>query len=176
MLSFIEFQKHMIDDLVSFLTNDTWPFHGQPNPTKESVRASYQKGFYTENGNQTFWITNNNVKIGMIRLFDLEDPTCLFDIRLKHDYRGKGKGVPALKWLINHVFSNFDDIIRIEGHTRWDNYAMRKTFYNSGFVKEAYHRNAWPQEGQLYDSVGYAILRNDWKNKTVTEINDKFAY
>lgn len=176
MLLFIEFQDFMIDELVEFLTKDTWAFHGQPNPTEESVRASFQKGLYTENGNQTFWITKNNEKIGMIRLFDLEDPTCLFDIRLRHDYRGKGLGVPILKLLSNHVFSNYSDIIRIEGHTRSDNYAMRKTFFNSGFVKEAYHRQAWPQEGQLFDSVGYAMLRNDWENKTITEIKDKFAY
>jgi RimJ/RimL family protein N-acetyltransferase len=176
MFSFIEFQKEMIDDLVDFITKDTWPFHGQPNPNEESVRASYQKGFYTENGNQTFWITNNDENIGLIRLFDLEDPTCLFDIRLKKEFRGKGLGAFALKWLSHHVFLNYSDIIRIEGHTRSDNFAMRKTFYNSGFVKEAYHRQAWPQEGRLFDSVGYAMLRNDWENKTITLINDKFAY
>jgi RimJ/RimL family protein N-acetyltransferase len=176
MLSFIEFKNPMINVLVDFLTEETWPFHGQPNPTAESVKASFQKGFYTENGNQTFWITKNNEKIGMVRLFDLEDPTCLFDIRLKRDFRGKGLGIPTLKWLSNHVFSTYADIIRIEGHTRSDNYAMRKTFYNSGFVKEAYHRKAWPQEGQLFDSVGYAMLRDDWEKKTITVINDKFAY
>jgi RimJ/RimL family protein N-acetyltransferase len=176
MLSFIPFQNYMIDDLVEFLTYETWPFHGQPNPTEESVRTSFQKGVYTENGNQTFWITESNEKIGMIRLFDLDDPTCLFDIRLKHDFRGNGLGVHILKLLTDHVFLNYSDIIRIEGHTRSDNFAMRKTFFKSGFVKEAYHRQAWPQEGQLFDSVGYAMLRGDWENKTITEINDKFAY
>jgi RimJ/RimL family protein N-acetyltransferase len=176
MLSFKEVQNHMIDEIVDFLTKDTWPFHGKPNPTEESVRASFQKGFYTGNGIQTFWITKNNEKIGMIRLFDLEDPTCLFDIRLKQGSRGKGLGVSSLKWLFNHVFSTYPDIIRIEGHTRSDNFAMRKTFFNSGFVKEAYHRKAWPQEGRLFDSVGYALLRQDWENKTITLIEDKFAY
>lgn len=176
MLSFIEFQNHMIDELVDFLTNEIWPFHGQPNPTSESVKASFQKGFYTENGNHTFWITKNNENIGMIRLFDLEDPTCLFDIRFKHAYRGKGLGVPTLKWLSNYIFTTYSHIIRIEGHTRSDNFAMRKTFFNSSFVKEAYHRKAWPQEGQLFDSVGYAFLRQDWENKTITQIDDKFAY
>jgi len=28
----------------------------------------------------------------------------------------------------------------------------------------------------LYDSVGYAILRDDWKDNTVTVINDDFPY
>jgi RimJ/RimL family protein N-acetyltransferase len=177
MLSFIEFKNHMIDELVDFLTKETWPFHGQPNPTKESIGASFKKGFYTENGNQTFWITNNNnEKIGMIRLFDLEDPTCLFDIRFKQAYRGEGLGVPSVKWLSEYVFVTYPHIIRVEGHTRSDNFAMRKTFFNSGFVKEAYHRHAWPQEKQLFDSVSYAMLRKDWENNTITLIDDKFAY
>jgi RimJ/RimL family protein N-acetyltransferase len=176
MLSFRKFNKENIDDLIALITGDTWPFHGQTNPTEESVRSSFQRGFYTEDGNRTFWIFENEVVIGMIRLFDLDDPTCLFDIRLKQSHRGKGLGVLAVKWISDYVFTNFPDIIRIEGHTRSDNYAMRKTFYNAGFLKEAYHRNAWPTEGKLFDSVGYAIIKPDWEKKTHTVIDDQFAY
>lgn len=176
MVTFIEFNNDMIEDLVTFLTTETWPFHGNPNPTEESVRNSFQRGFYSEDGNRTFWIIDKEERIGLIRLFDLEDPTCLFDIRMKQSHRGKGLGVTSLKWISNYVFSHYPSIIRIEGHTRNDNYAMRKTFHNSGFVKEAYHREAWPQGGQLFDSVGYAILRRDWENNTITVIEDSFAY
>jgi RimJ/RimL family protein N-acetyltransferase len=176
MLKFIEFKREDIEELVSFLTKETWPFHGQPNPTETSIQSSFREGFYTENGNQTFWVINDGEKIGMVRLFDLEDPTCLFDIRLKEQSRGNGFGVQVVKWLTDYVFTHFAEMIRVEGHTRFDNYAMRKTFFNSGFVKEAYHRNAWPQGGHLYDSVGYAITRTDWENKTITMIKDTFAY
>ncbi|MHC0037038.1 GNAT family N-acetyltransferase [Pseudoneobacillus sp. C159] len=176
MLEFLKFDRGNIDELVAFLTAETWPFHGQPNPTESSIRSSFEKGFYTEDGSQTFWVLKNGQKIGMVRLFDLEDPTCLFDIRLKEQSRGSGKGAQVVKWLTDFVFTHFPEMIRVEGHTRSDNYAMRKTFFKSGFVKEAYHRNAWPQEGKLYDSVGYAITRTDWENKTITEIKETFAY
>lgn len=176
MLSFIEFRKNQIDELVDFLTSESWPFHGQVNPTEDSVRSSFQKGFYTEDGNQTFWIIDDAVKIGVIRLFDLEDPTCLIDIRFKKSSRGKRLGVAAVNWISQHVFTHFTHIIRVEGHTRNDNFAMRKTFHNSGYVKEAYHRDAWPQGGKLFDSVGYAMTRNDFENKTITYIKDEFLY
>jgi RimJ/RimL family protein N-acetyltransferase len=175
-LVFKELTIEMIDELVKFLTTETWPFHGQPNPTEDSIRNSFQNGFYSDNGNHSFWIISNDEKIGLIRLFDLEDLTCLFDLRIKSEYRGKGLGVIILKWMTDYIFTNYPHIIRIEGHTRNDNYSMRKTFYNSGYVKEAYHRKAWPQGEQLFDSVGYAMLRCDWENQTKTLIEDTFAY
>ncbi|OZM58218.1 GNAT family N-acetyltransferase [Lottiidibacillus patelloidae] len=176
MYTYIEFTKEMALELIDFLTSETWSFHGQENPTEESIRRNLENGFYTEKGNRTFWITNNDKKIGLIRLFDLEDPTCLFDIRLKEKWRGKGIGKEAVNWLTNFVFSTYPEMIRIEGHTRVDNYAMRKTFFKSGYVKEAYHRQSWRQRGNLYDSVGYAMIREDWENKTKTSINDDFPY
>ncbi|HLO11408.1 MAG TPA: GNAT family protein [Pseudoneobacillus sp.] len=176
MLIFIEFTKELVEELVDFLSTEHWPYHGQPNPSKETIRSSFEKGFYTENGNKTFWILDKDEKIGMIRLFDLEDPTCLFDIRLKKSFRGKKNGMPSVKWISDYVFTSYPHIIRVEGHTRFDNYAMRKTLYNCRFVKEAYHRNAWPQDGKLFDSVGYAMTRNDWKDNTVTRIEDPFNF
>lgn len=176
MLSFMELKDDQIEELVHFLTTESWPFHGQVNPSEESVRSSFQKGFYNKGSNQTFWMIESGEKIGIIRLFDLEDPTCLFDIRFKKMSRGKGLGVSALEWIVEHVFSSFAHIIRVEGHTRSDNFAMRKTFHKSGFVKEAYHRDAWPQAGKLFDSVGYAMIRNDWEHKRITYIKDDFPY
>ncbi|WP_407681735.1 GNAT family N-acetyltransferase [Pseudalkalibacillus salsuginis] len=111
-------------------------FHGQENPTEESIRKNLANGNYNKNENQTFWIMDNHTKIGLIRIFDLEDPVCLFDLRLKEKVRGKGIAKHVLNWLSTYVFNNYPHIIRIEGHTRYDNFAMRKTFFNSGFVIE----------------------------------------
>lgn len=48
---------------------------------------------------------------------------------------------------------------------------VRKTLYNAGFVKEAVHRRSWPAEdGELHDSIGYAILREDWAEQKTTPI------
>ncbi|MCT8138308.1 GNAT family N-acetyltransferase [Anaerobacillus sp. CMMVII] len=176
MLEFLEVNKEMEADIVDFITKETWPFHGVENPTEQSVREKFQSGLYTEKGNQSFWIVKNGEKIGVLRLFDLEDPTCLFDLRFKESARGQGLGAEAVKWLTDYVFSNYPAMVRIEGHTRNDNYAMRKTLFLSSYVKEAYHRKAWPQNGRLYDSVGYAMTRDDWESGKVTEIDDPCSF
>jgi RimJ/RimL family protein N-acetyltransferase len=173
MLRFKEFNRSTeTTELVEFLTSQPWPFHGQVEPKEEGILKSLKDGFYTRDGNRTFWIDFQDDKIGLIRLFDLEDPTCLFDIRIKREYCGKGRGSESVEWISQFAFTHYSHMIRIEGHTRHDNLPMRKTFSKTGFVKEAYHRKAWPQSGELYDSVGYAMLREDWKNGTITPIHD----
>jgi RimJ/RimL family protein N-acetyltransferase len=48
---------------------------------------------------------------------------------------------------------------------------MRKMFMKAGFVKEGVHRRAWPQsDGTVYDSVRYAILREDWAKGRTTPV------
>jgi RimJ/RimL family protein N-acetyltransferase len=60
---------------------------------------------------------------------------------------------------------------RLEGQTRVDNQAMRRVFRRAGWVAEAFYRKAWPSEdGAIHDAVGYAILRDDWANGTVTPV------
>jgi hypothetical protein len=60
-------------------------------------------------------------------------------------------------------------IRRIEGTTRQDNQAMRRTFRKCGYVKEAHYRQAWPApDGTIRDAVGYAILRADWQAGSIT--------
>ena len=176
MYTYLELENKMVDELVEFLTSETWSFHGQENPTEESIRKNLANGNYTGNGNQTFWIMDHHTKIGLIRIFDLEDPICAFDLRLTEKVRGKGIAKHVLHWLSTYVFSNYTHMIRLEGYTRYDNFAMRKTFFNSGFVKESYNRRSWRQSGQLFDSVGYAMIREDWENHTKTIIEDNFPY
>jgi hypothetical protein len=62
---------------------------------------------------------------------------------------------------------------RLEGTTRQDNVAMRRTFRAVGFVKEAHYRRGWPaprRDGRLLDAVGYALLRTDWRDGTTTPV------
>ncbi|WP_258377531.1 GNAT family N-acetyltransferase [Paenibacillus illinoisensis] len=119
-----------------------------------------------------FWIKDKGIhqKIGLIRLFDVTDPVIMFDLRLRGEYRGKGIGMVALRWIVSHMFSEYPEVIRIEGHTRVDNMTMRALFAQSLFVLEAYHRKSWRQAGLLFDSVGYAVIREDWENNQATPI------
>jgi RimJ/RimL family protein N-acetyltransferase len=157
------------EDLATFLTGDTWPFHGAPVVTADQARRWIAAGRYYADDNRAFWITVGDEHAGLIRLMDLGDGTPLFDLRLRGQWRGQGIGVQALRWLTAYLFSEFPAIRRIEGHTRQDNRAMRRAFRSAGYVKEAHHREAWPVDGgEVYDAVSYAILRRDWLAGTTT--------
>lgn len=166
--------------LIAFLTGETWPYHGVRTLTEANVREQVAQGRYdASDEKRTFWILDDKgTKVGLLRVFDLQDPTPMFDIRISAQYRGQGLGLLTVKRLVEYVFTNYADTIRLEGHTRVDNYAMRKTFHNAGFVKEAVHRLSWPSEdGELHDSIGYAMLREDWAENKTTPINwDDFPY
>ncbi|PYZ97607.1 GNAT family N-acetyltransferase [Alteribacter lacisalsi] len=176
MYNYIAFEPDMEAELVAFMTGNRWPFHGEEEPEEEDIRDRVKEGVYQGNGNRTYWITAGDEKIGLIRVFDLDDPICLFDIRIKESWRGRGAGREGVEWLTGRLFRDFPELIRIEGHTRSDNIAMRRTFAAGGYVKEMYTRQSWPQGGKLYDAVGYAVIRADWENGTVTKVEDKLPY
>ncbi|ERI93704.1 acetyltransferase, GNAT family [Clostridiales bacterium oral taxon 876 str. F0540] len=171
-LIFKEF-KDEIDNLVEFLTTNTWEFFGTPNPSPERIRANYENQLYTGEGYKTFWIIlDDNIKVGILWLYDLDDGDPLFDIRISKKYIGMGIGTTAVNWLVSYVFNNYPGIKRIEANTRQDNYAMRCVFNKCGFAKESHHRKAWVgQDGIPYDSIGYGITREDWKSGKVTPVN-----
>jgi RimJ/RimL family protein N-acetyltransferase len=157
------------DRLVAFLTGDTWPFHGSPVVTADKATGWIEAGRYHSDDNRAFWIVVDGEDAGLIRLMDLGDSTPLFDLRLRAQYRGQGLGEQALRWLTAYLFDEFPAIRRVEGNTRQDNRAMRRVFERAGYVKEAHYREAWPMEGgEVYDAVGYAILRRDWLAGTTT--------
>jgi RimJ/RimL family protein N-acetyltransferase len=155
--------------LVAFLTGDRWPFHGSPVVTADKARRWIADGRYHGDDNRAFWITVDGQDAGLIRLMDLGDRTPMFDLRLRAQRRGKGIGGQALRWLTAYLFTELPAITRVEGHTRQDNRAMRRAFQRAGYVKEAHYRDAWPEDGgEVYDAVGYAILRRDWLTGTTT--------
>jgi RimJ/RimL family protein N-acetyltransferase len=168
-----------IDILVEFLKADTWEYHGNSSPSEEEIKRGYNNGVYTGEYCKTFWILlNEDVRVGMIRIFDLEDSTPLFDIRILSNYRGMGIGQHTIKWVTNYIFNTYEDKDRIEGYTRQDNYGMRTVFHRCGYMKEAHHRRAWKDKyGNFYDAIGYGILRGGWKENKRTAIDwDDFKY
>ncbi|RAL21062.1 GNAT family N-acetyltransferase [Thermoflavimicrobium daqui] len=162
--------KDEIDELIEFLTSENWPFHGIEAPSPTQIREAFMNHYYTGDSVKTIWLQYHEQNIGLIRLFDLLDSIALFDLRIRHNYRGKGFGKQALQWLTHYAFTHYPHLIRIEAHTRVDNFAMRKTLYNCGYIKEGYHRQAWEQGDQLFDSIVYAMIRSDWENQTRTPI------
>jgi RimJ/RimL family protein N-acetyltransferase len=139
-------------------------------PGAGQIRQRVAAGDYDNNRTRAFWIgTDTGTEAGLIRLFDMGDDTPLFELRIRAAYRGMGLGSVALRWLTGYLFTEFPQVRRIEGTTRQDNRAMRRTFTRCGYVKEAHWRQAWAgRDGTRYDAIGYAILRGDWETGTVT--------
>lgn len=162
--------------LSSWLSSQEWNFHVNSKTTPEKVLALIEEGSFTGEENQTFWINNEeNLPVGLIRLFemdDLEDGSPLFDLRVLKEYQGQNIGESAVNWLTSYLFKNWSSLNRIEGTTRVDNFPMRKVFKKCGYVKEGHYRQSWPSaNGELKDTVRYAILRNDWISKKATWVN-----
>jgi RimJ/RimL family protein N-acetyltransferase len=162
-------------ELKKFLCSEFWPFHVNEKLTDEIVSRFFQESFFSGTNNQSYWILNSNeAKIGFLRLFDLEDigdGYPLFDLRIGAEFRGMGVGKAAVQWLCSYMFKNWQNLDRIAGTTRVDNIAMRKIFRSCGFVKEGHFRKDWSDsKGNVFDTVKYSILREDWITCTTTPV------
>lgn len=161
------------EELIHFLMTNTWPYHGHTNPARHLIEKTIEEGGYQSDEVKTFWVENEqNEKVGIVKLYDLHDEIPMFDLRIAEIYRGHGYGPIALKQIADYVFGLSERKIRLEGHTRGDNLAMRKTFERAGFVKEAHLRKAWfsPKENAYYDAVTYGITREDYKGGMTTPV------
>ena len=152
-------------DVAGWISDDEWPFHFRPRPGFDDVLAQAERGFFDGPDVRSFWVVGaEDVRVGLVRVFDLGDPTPLFDLRVAAAHRGRGVGTAALRWATGHVFETCPDAHRFGGYTRADNHAMRRVFEKAGFTLEARHREAWRVESaEPVDSVGYAILRREWR-------------
>ena len=158
--------------LVEFLTTHEFPFHGTRRPTRTDVDGWIDDGRFGDADHAAYWIHTDVGRIGLVVLHDLSDNAPLFDLRLATEHRGKGYGADALKALTTLVFSTMPAVNRLEGQTREDNVAMRRTFRRAGFVKEAHYREGWPVEnGAPLASVAYGILRRDWQTGQTTPVD-----
>ncbi|MGN7410109.1 GNAT family N-acetyltransferase [Sporosarcina sp. SAFN-010] len=167
------------EQLIHFMTTNTWPFHMQENSGRELIEKAIREGGYESDEVKTFWLVNDNgEKVGIAKIHDLQDDVPLFDLRIADRYRGRGYGASALRLMADYVFGLPEGKNRLAGHTRHDNLAMRKTFERSGFVKEGHLRQAWfsPEEGRYYDAITYGITRDDYmageKTPVVWEDNE----
>lgn len=163
--------------LVSFFISEEWPFHVNGTVTRESILENLSEGYFSSANAESFWIIDEDNKVGFLRIFDLEDVDDgypLFDLRLAQRARGSGLGKFATKWLVKYLFEKYPNLDRIAGTTRNDNISMRKVFKATGFVKEGHYRKDWPGiNGEIHDTVKYAILRDDWINGYVTPVHWK---
>jgi RimJ/RimL family protein N-acetyltransferase len=168
-IAYRRFDRDEGGDLADFLTGDSWPFHAGGAENADAVRRRVASGQYDGDDTQTWWIVDDDERIGLIRFEDLGDDTPLFDLRLRATHRGQGHGSAAVRWLTDHLFTTLPEILRIEAVTRQDNSAMRRALLHNGYAKESHYRDAWPDAtGAIRDAVGYAVIRRDWQSGSVT--------
>ncbi|WP_114854709.1 GNAT family N-acetyltransferase [Brachybacterium sp. YJGR34] len=162
---------HDREAIVDFLSSQHFPFHGQPRPTRAQAERRIADGIFDPPEHQAFWVIAHGERSGLAVLDDLRDDTVLFDLRLAETARGQGLGAPVLRVLADVLFAQYPHVRRFEGRTRADNIAMRRTFRRAGWVQEAHYREGWSVAGdEPVDSVGYAILRRDWRDGTTTPV------
>jgi RimJ/RimL family protein N-acetyltransferase len=151
--------------LAEWLAAETWPFHSRPRLTPEDARGEIRAGGFT-GSNPTYWVDLTGAgRVGIVRYRYLDDVSPDVDVRLVERHRGQGLGGLMLEWAADHLFTTTDKH-RLAGETRVDNVAMCRVFERCGWVREAHYRQSWPTEdGGWADSVGYAILRDDWQRR-----------
>ena len=168
-LRFEPFQVHEVEALARFLAASDWPFHHQVSVDSSWVRGRIEAGHFFGSDARSFWVRGDHEQpLAFGRVFDLNDTTPLFDLRVDAAHRGCGVGTLALRGLTAWLFAEHPEATRLGGYTRVDNLAMQRVFEKCGFLKEAHHRRAWRVEGEghetrLLDCVGYAILREEFE-------------
>lgn len=171
-LRFIPHDRSADASLVGFLTGSDWPFHPEPRlEPAEVLRRSSDGGFDTSDDRECWWALRGGERVGLAVIFDLADPTPMFDLRIAAGSRGRGYGTVTVRWLTAHIFSTWSDKERVEATTRADNWAMRAVLARCGYAKEAHYRCAWSGPDGTHDAVGYATLRSDWSTGTTTPVN-----
>ena len=151
------------DTVVAFLCGSEWPFH---RVRRLSV-AEAEAVTVTDATTDSFWMREAGVTVGLVRLLDLDDVddgSPLFDLRIATEHRGRGVGTAAVRWLSDHLFSEFPLLHRIEATTRRDNAAMISVLHRAGYLHEGVLRESWgDQHGERHDTMVYGLLRREWR-------------
>jgi RimJ/RimL family protein N-acetyltransferase len=147
--------------VAAFLSRHAWPFHARSTLTMEEARL-VKLG--PSGQVRSFWITENQSPVGVVRVLDLEDAeigSVLFDLRIADECRGRGIGRAAVAWVVDMLFAEYPSLHRIEATTRVDNHAMRRVLEANKFVLEGRLRETWRSEdGSRHDTAIYGRLRS----------------
>jgi len=158
--------------LSELLTSERWPYHLDVEPTPQSVEANLAH-FQPSAENAPHWIELEGERVGLLVLRELDDPTPVFDLRLRAAWRGRGLGGAALEWLARETFEVHGKH-RLEGHTRADNRPMQALFTKTpGWLLEGCFRQTWRdrEAGVWRDALAYGLLADDWRAGVVTPLS-----
>jgi len=141
----------------------------------EKISDEYKKKLTERVKNQTFKTSRQqliiadsqtNVLIGMVsRYWESKETNwmcnglCIFDPA----HWSKGIGYEALGLWNQYLFDSFEEIVRLDLRSWSGNHGMIRLAEKIGYQLEATFRKARIVNGKYYDSVGYGVLREEWK-------------
>jgi len=99
-----------------------------------------------------------------IHFFDVDRYQVEIGCTLAKSYHGKGYASEALKVIIDYLFVNLYKQ-RITCSIDPQNQASIKMIERLGFRKEAHFKQSIYIDGEWYDDLVYAILRDEWENQ-----------
>jgi RimJ/RimL family protein N-acetyltransferase len=149
--------------MIQFLCTHEWPFHSFPHISLDQAKKMVE---HTPESSAIYWILSDSVKIGLLRVLDLddiEDGSPVFDLRIAPQWRNRGFGKETVSWMSRSLFEEYPELHRIEATTRIDNIAMRRVLEYCDFELEGLLRETWPSQGGVrFDTAIYGLLRSDW--------------
>lgn len=101
-----------------------------------------------------------------IHFFDVDRYQVEIGCTLSKDYHGKGFANEALKAMINYLFNDLNKQ-RITCSIDPLNQASIKMVERLGFRKEAHFKQSILIDGEWYDDVVYAILKDEWNGNQI---------
>lgn len=174
-VTFREVETGEQDVLAEWLSSDVWLNYTDSVISKENAYKWIANGRFHGEGKKTFWVClAEGRRVGLLQLYDLLDPTAVFDLRINSNARGQGIGKCAVSFATAYIFQHVATVRRIEAITRQDNVAMRSVLQACSYVKEAHYRQAWRAfdvPSGWVDTVAYAILRSDFEHHTMTPVD-----
>jgi len=100
-----------------------------------------------------------------IHFFDVDRYQVEIGCTLNKSHHGKGFAIEALKAVMNFLFNDLNKQ-RITCSIDPLNQASIKMVERIGFRKEAHFKQSILIDGEWYDDVVYAILKDEWKSKS----------
>ena len=98
-VTFMQLSDRDDEELVKFLTTNSFPYHRITAPSQEMVRQLIVDGRFEADGVCTYWVFGDNQRLGLVILERLQSGCPTFDLRLVEEARGRGSGVPVLRAL-----------------------------------------------------------------------------
>lgn len=100
----------------------------------------------------------------IISKIDWKNRNCSIDIKLLHDFQGKGYGYETLILLIRYIFEELN-MNRIFVNILESNEQSLSLFEKIGFVREGIQRKAIYKNGKYNNLIMYSILKEEYQNE-----------